>query len=561
MSSKVIKYRAPRLNNFPVKWTRDYTMNMGLIYPCMCEYMMPNSFWKFKAIHKLRTQPLVAPLMHDIFCFTRYFKIPLRLLMKEEQYNSYMTGGKNDDDVTPTPTVNSGNDGYSAGSLEDYLGYATNYAFDAVGENYVLSNFTQNAWAKRAYWQVINDWFINTNITDPIEFSKEPGLDTTTPSYLYPAPWGFDQYVNALPELSRGDPVYLPLGVEAPVVGNGNAVGLSNGNYLHGHIDGFESGLQPYSSNDIPKANITGGTIQPSNTFLGITTDPSKSGLVADLNDASAIDVNELRNTLALGFAKNLSAYIGTRFQDWLYGVFGARVSDARLQRAEYLGGSVTPLYISDVDQTSATVQDETPQGNLAGKGIVISSDKYIKAYAGEPCILLGVMYLLPKASYFQGTRKWMNYNSRYDYPNPLYAKISDQKILEKEIFAQSDNASIPVTVTNEEGNEVTIDVSNDTTFGFEPRFYEAQSIPSTVHGEMKTSLKHWTLAREFSKNSPPMLNDDFVYASQVSKRMFAVTSQDTDGFIGHSLFRGVIRQPLPKNSLPSSMGLLYGGD
>ncbi len=557
MSSRKIVYRAPKLNTFNLKWTRDYSLDMGKVYPIMCEYAMPNSYWKFKPLHKIRTLPLVAPFMHDVYCATRYFRIPLRLLMTETMYQNYMTGGKNDDDATPTPTVNSGSDGYAAGSLMDYLGYSSNYVDDS-NNTVVLNNFTQNAWALRAYWQTINDYFINTNITEPIEFSKDPGLDTKTPKDFFYVGWGFDQYVNALPTLSRGDPVYLPLGVEAPVRGTGKTIGLigrDNTNmgmvFASGDITAYTSAYNMNASSELPSSS------HPGNSTVGLAYE--NTGIVTDLTDASSIDTNELRDTVALGFAKNLSMYIGTRFQDWLYGIFGARASDARLQRAEYLGGTVSPLYVDDVDQTSATVAGETPQGNLAGKGIVMNGDLTIKCYCEEPCVILGLMYILPKTTYFQGARRWMLYDNRYDYPNPLYARISDQPIYEAQILAMSDDSSIPVTYTDDEGQQVTVNITNKTTFGFESRYEEAKTIPSTVHGELRGRLKFWTLTREFSRTAPPMLNGDFVYAKNVSKRVFADTDKTRDSFIAHSLFRGYVRQPLPKNELPSSMGLLFG--
>lgn len=556
MSTRKIVYKAPKINRFPLKWTRDYTIQMGKVIPIMAEYAMPNSYFKIKPLHKLKTLPLVAPFMHDTYVSTRYFRIPLRLLMKEDLYHSYMTGGKNDDDTTPTPVVNSGSTGYAPGSLMDYLGYSSNYIDDAF-QNVIVSNFTQNAWALRAYWQVINDYFINTNITEPIEFSKEPGLDTTTPKDLFSVSWGFDRFVNALPSLSRGDPVYLPLGVSAPVYGVEN----SDGSVSAMNLETYDHQLKYLNATNgfNNEVNLRALPVHQGRTNIiskTSATSANPSTVYTDLTDASSIDTNELRDTLALGFAKNLSMYIGTRFQDWLYGVFGARASDARLQRAEYLGGSVSPLYVSDVDQTSATQPEETPQGNLAGKGIAFNGDYTLKCYCEEPCVILGVMYVLPKATYFQGSRKWMNYNSRYDYPNPLYARISDQKILEKEILAQPDNASTNVTYTDEDGKQVTVSVTNNTTFGFEPRFNEATSYPSTIHGDLRGTLKYWTLVREFSRTAPPLLNSSFVYAQNVSNRVFADTSQNFKGLIVHSLFRGYVKQPLPANQLPASFGL-----
>ena len=557
MSSRNVVYRAPKINKFGVKFTRDYTLEMGELVPILCEYAMPNSYWSLRGSHKLRTMPLIAPYMHDTYVFTRYFRVPLRLLMDEALYSNYLMGGKNDDDNTETPKVNSGADGYAAGSLMDYLGYASNY-YNDKNQEVKVANFTQNAWALRAYWKVVNDHFVNTNITDEIEFSTAPGLDTTTPKDIFYVRWGLDKYTNAMISLSRGDPVYLPLGQNAPVVSDGHQLMMVN------YSQSYGTPLTPRNITNaaIDRPYLAVNDAGDKGTFTLYSPDGrdpnNTSGYMADLSKASSIDVNQLRDTMALGFGKNLSMYIGNKFQDWLYGIFGARVSDARLQRSEYLGGDVTPLYVDDVDQTSSTTET-SPQGNLAGKGISINGRNKIRCYCEEPCVILGLMYILPRTSYFQGSRKWMNYNSRYDYPNPLYAKISDQPVYEKEILAMGDNESVIVQIPNESGEGTTsFVITNNTKFGFEPRFEEMRSIPSTVHGDMRTTLKYWTLAREFDKNNPPMLNDDFIYAKNVSKRVFAVTDQSYPGIIAHTDFRGYIKQPLPRNDLPNDFGFLF---
>ncbi|AXH76785.1 MAG: major capsid protein [Microviridae sp.] len=567
---QVVKYPAPKLNAFPVGWKRQYTLSMGGLYPVMCEYAMPNSRWKFKALHKLRTLAMIAPTMHNIRCYVQYFKVPLRLLMNEEQYANYMTGGKNDDDNTPTPSVNSGINGYAVGSLMDYLGYASNYLNDNQVEVKV-PNVTQNAWALRAYNKIINDWYINPNITDERVLSLESGLDTTTDQTLFYRGWQPDKYTNAMPSLQRGDPTYLPLGQSADVsvFGNGNVIGLTDGTGLMSIRGNNSVGcVNMMQTEYITTPNYAYGsdiglrTAGISEKSVGLTKDAKQSGIIgqADLTGASAIDVNELRDTMALGFAKNLGMYVGYRLTDWLYGMFGCRPADARLQRAEFIGGTVSPVIVDEVEQTSATVAGQTPQGNLAGKGITINGNKWIKCFCDEPCVIMGLMSIMPDPIYMQGSRKWMNYDSRYDYPNPIYARISDQAIEEREIMAMADNSSVTVQIPNPSGTgTIPFEITPKTTFGFEPRFQECRTIPSTIHGQMRSTLKFWTLAREFDPANPPMLNDSFIYAGSVSKRIFANTDNKEDNFVAESIYRAQIVQPLPKNQLPSSMGLLYG--
>lgn len=553
-SPNIVRYPAPKLNDFPVGWKRQYTLSMGALYPVMCEYMMPNSRWKFKALHKLRTLAMIAPTMHNIRCYVQYYKVPLRLLMDEDTFSNYITGGKNDDDNTPTPVVNSGADGYAMGSLMDYLGYASNYLNDNH-ELVKMSNITQNAWAVRAYNKIINDWYVNANITEERVLSLEPGLDTTTDRTLFYRGWQPDKYTNAMPSLTRGDSTYLPLGTQASttITPGPGYFALQDDQGHWGELNKSQVSVGVYG------ARYMNGT---ESEIINNTPLKYYGGLegTTDLTAASAIDVNELRDTLALGFAKNLGMYIGYRLTDWLYGVYGVRPADARLQRAEYLGGTVSPVIVDEVEQTSATVAGQTPQGNLAGKGITINGNKWIRAFADEPCIIMGLMSIMPDPVYLQNTRKWMNYDSRYDYPNPLYAKISDQAIEEREIMAMADDTKVTVQIPNPSGSgTVPFEVTPKTTFGFEPRFQEARQIPSTVHGQMRGTLKYWTLAREFNPATPPMLNDSFIYASDVSKRIFANTDKQDDNFVAESIFRGNIVQPLPKNQLSSSLGLLYG--
>lgn len=562
MSSKKIRYPAPKLNRFQFREKRGYTFNMGGVYPILCEYMMPNSRWKFKPTHRIKALALTAPIMDTVKCISYYFKVPLRLLCKDEvTFTNYYTGGKNDDDATPTPVVNSGVDGYEIGSLMDYLGYTTNYYQDngdGTTSLHKVANFTQNAWALRAYNLIINECFINTNITNPRVLSLEPGLDDTTDRSLFYHSWPHDRFVNAMPSLNRGDPTYLPLGNEAAVLGNGMSLGITNGTSEIVLSNTTNYGLMPSAATQGSSVGSPAGSGVRDALNWGVTTDGSKSGLVADLSSASAIDVNELRNTIALGFAKNLSMYIGTHLSDYIYGVFGCRPADSRLQRPEFLGKHISALYVDEVEQTSAT-NDISAQGNLAGKAMTINGDNYITAYADEPCILMGLMVMLPETLYFQGSRRWMNYMSRYDFPNPLYAKISDQAIFQKEICAMGDSESVDVTYTNEEGDTVTTTVTNDSIYGFEPRFNEAYTFPNTIHGDLKGSLKYWTLAREFDVNNPPMLNDSFIYADNVSTRVFPLINQSVNKFIAKSYYEGSIVQPLPVDQLPSSMGL-FGG-
>lgn len=547
MRGNRVSFPKPPRNWFPDRFKNTFTANMGALTPFFCEYAMPNSYWKISVAQKIRLLAMITPAMHTIKAYAHFFAVPLRLLMNETDYENYMTGGKDGTDATPTPTVNSGNSGYAAGSLMDYLGYASNYLNDNL-QPVTVPNFTQNAWALRAYNLVVNDWYKNLNVSELRTLSKEPGLDTTTDKSLAYRCWMPDKFTDALPDTQRGPQVSIPLETVAPVRPASEDVspaptaavkyGKTSGT---GNLDDF------VGTNTTTGQAFTGGI---TGNIIVRRGDPiAPTNLYADLSEAGSVGINELMDAIALNYAGQLSMRAGSRLVEWIYAFFGVRSSDARLQRSQYIGGFSSPVYIDEVEQTSATDESTTPQGNLAGRGITVNVGTNIKTFCEEPTVIIGILSVMPETMYFQGTRKWMNYDSRLDFPNPVYANLGYQAIKEKEIFAQSDNAQTTV------GGIV---VTNDTNFGFEPKFQEQRSFPSTVHGEFRTSRKYWTLVREFAE--PPLLNQSFVEAGQVSKRIFALTDQTSDSLQVETFIKIRHKSPLPKYSSPSSMGLLYYG-
>jgi len=183
---------------------------------------------------------------------------------------------------------------------------------------------------------------------------------------------------------------------------------------------------------------------------------------------------------------------------------FGVRSSDARLQRPEFLGGSATPITISEVLQTSANSSQPSPQGNMAGHGVSVGSSNYVTYRCEEHGYIIGIMSVMPKTAYQQGIPKHFTKFDKFDYYWPSFANIGEQPIYNKELYY--DNAS-----------------TDDEVFGYTPRYAEYKYIPSTVHGEFRSSLDFWHMGRIFA--SKPSLNQDFIEcdADEVD-RVFAVS-------------------------------------
>lgn len=89
------------------------------------------------------------------------------------------------------------------------------------------------------------------------------------------------------------------------------------------------------------------------------------SNLYADLRDATAITINELRNATTLQQMLELDARGGTRYVEKIKSHFGIDSGDARQQRPEYLGGFTQAVNVFQQAQTSATTDSGTPLANL----------------------------------------------------------------------------------------------------------------------------------------------------------------------------------------------------
>lgn len=494
-----------------LSYENKFTFNMGELVPFLVQEVVPGQIARFGANVLLRTQPLVAPIMHRIDTLMWYFYIPYRLL--QTNFEDFMTGGLQGDANISSPIIKSpANTGFAVGSLGDYLDYATG-----------VPNFESLAWGFRAYAKAFNDYFINQNVEgQEVSLSLGDGLDTVTNTTLQNKNWRRDYFTGNLPWPQRGPEVYLPLGVSAPVsiepAEGFFALQDQNGNW--GEIAKKQMSVGVYGAGFVngTESQITNN--QPMKYYGGLKG-------TADLASASSVTINQIRLSAKVQEIFESLARGGARFIEMLYNCFGVVSGDARLQRSEYFGGSKSPFIISEVLQTSETTET-SPQANMSGRGICAVKTKRIKKYFPEHGIVLGLMCVSPEANYFQGSPRMYNRRSRFDYLWPQLTGIGEQETLNKEIFAAHSDP--------------------DGVFGYNPRYEEYRRNFSQVHGEFKSSLKFWTLVREFS--NAPALNAEFV--KQVpSKRVFAVETDQYDSIICDVWNEIYSYSPLPKRGKP----------
>ncbi|UPW41749.1 major capsid protein [Peromfec virus RodF7_17] len=545
-----IRVRAPKKNKFNLSHNIKCSTNFGRLYPFFCQETVPGDTFRMSADILTRMSPMVAPIMQNINVYTHFFFVPYRLIW--DDFETFITGGKNGDgknekgQVVTHPYLSvsqnvqmGGNYLFSDGTLGDFLGYpaALDDYFEQGGSANTLG---ASSLPFRAYQQIYNDYYRDENLTDPIEINKGNGAEvinsTNYENYtLKNRAFPKDYFTSALPTPQRGAEVELPMG---GVIGVDFNDVDSEGNFIESSVttsQRFSSGdtltvreLSTSGSQGNIFANTTGGNA--SRTAI----DNSRN-LSVDMSHAQSPTIIELRRALKVQEWLEKNARGGYRYIEQIFSHFGVKSSDARLQRAQYLGGGKSPILISDILQTSST-DGTSPQGNMAGHGLGVSKVNSFKYFAEEHGFIIGIMSILPQASYYQGLSRTLTRRKSEDYFWPEFAHLGEQEIKKQELYF----------------NDSELD-ENQKTFGYAPRYSEYKYIPNSIHGDFRTnpSLQKWHLARILPSNVA--LNNDFVTCKPdaSNQRIFAVTDPNVDKFYNLIQVNCTAIRPMPKYGTP----------
>lgn len=521
----------PHKSLHDLSYTKTFTCDMGEAIPVMCDEVVPGDVLSIGNEMVIRFQPLVAPILHEINAYVHYFFVPYRLLW--DDWENFITGGKDGDFIAEIPAVTSVSEptgvvnGSSAtvGSLWDYFGFP------------LVEQLSVNAFPFRAYNLVYNEYYRDPNLTSPLALDGdyiEGGEPTgwTVPKHRC---WEKDYFTSSLPWQQRGVSPSLPL------TGTGSAVWPQERFSGADFTEDIPLYLYPKQfEQDKSKFSNLGRNVEALKELMNSNT--------IDLSTVGTFDVNDLRLAFQVQRWLEAQARGGSRYVETLRMHFSISPNDERLQRPEYIGGTKSPIIVSEVLQTSGSNINgqSTPQGNLAGHALTADFNHVGKYRVKEYGLILGILTVMPRLSYnSQGiNRQWLRTN-KYDYYWPEFANLSEQAIYEAEIFATSAN--------NRHIFFDTLD-KNDF-FGYQGRYDEMRTKNNMVCGEMRDELSYWHLAQNYS--TAPRLNEAFVEC-RPSKRIFAV--QNRDGLVvqfGNSI---KALRPIPISSTPGLVDHVYGG-
>lgn len=518
------------------------SFNVGDIVPFFLEEVLPGDTFNVRTSKVVRMQTLLTPMMDNVYLDSYYFFVPNRLVWNHwKEFN-----GENTESAwIPTteysvPQITSPSAGWSVGTLADYFGLPTG-----------VGGLSVSALPFRAYALVMNEWFRDQNLQDPLVVPVDDATvvgvnsgnfvtDCAKGGLPYIASKYHDYFTSCLPSPQKGPDVTLSVVSQGdlPVIAKSDLTPLSK----------VPVQVQQFTSSSSSWINIPGGTLGlasngTSDMAVAVGTPSmttSKLGFsnlwAQNSGNAIVATINQLRMAFQIQKLYERDARGGTRYIEVLKSHFGVTSPDARLQRPEYLGGNRVPINVNQVIQQSGTgAGADTPQGTVVGMSQTTdSSHDFIKSFT-EHGYIIGVMVARYDHTYQQGIERHWSRKTRFDYYWPVFANIGEQAVLNKEIFAQG----------TAKDNEV---------FGYQEAWSDYRYKPNRVTGEMRSayeqSLDVWHLADDYA--SLPSLSDSWIREDKNTvDRVLAVKSTVSDQLFADIYVSNRATRPMPMYSIP----------
>lgn len=515
------------------------SMSEGDIVPIFCEQYVPGDTIKMRMSSIVRMMTPIVPVMGDAVLDVYFFNVPWRLVW--EHTKQFV--GENDTSpwVNPTeyeiPQIEApATTGWDVKSLAVYL-----------GEPAGVPELTTNALKFRAYACIYNNWFRSEAVQTPVYMhmddttatgvnydasTYDPVTDTELGAKLLKACKTFDYFTGCLPEAQAGDPVLVPIGTTAPIIG------VEPDNIFTGTT--LDANLK---DKNLAITHTSGSTNAYADLSTPVGLDNNKSiGLAADLSKAVGATITQLRQAFQIQKWQERAGMVGQRFGEVIKGHFGVTNPDYRNMIPEYLGGYRSAISVNQVVQTSST-DAVSPQGNTAAYSVTVDrkDDLFTKSFT-EWGIIMGLAVVRVKNHIYQQgqNREWAK-KKKFDFYWPEFSNLSNMAVKNKELYAQG-----PATVDSD-GN-----IIDEQAFGYQEAWAEMRYSPDRVTGELRSdyaqSLDIWGYFDKYT--SLPTLSDEWIKENE-DPIGHTLAVRNHDQFFGNFYFGSIWTRPMPVYSIP----------